>query len=91
MSAATEKQGDLVLALRPQQAAAALGISPRTLWSLTQDGEIPCVRIGRAKLYPIALLQAWLERNTSTSGQKDSKNVDIDRESPSGVQPASAG
>lgn len=63
------------LALRPRQAARALGISSRHLWQLTRDGHIPCVRIGRGKrrtvLYPIADLEAWLSRNSSTGGEHD--------------------
>jgi excisionase family DNA binding protein len=54
------------LALRPREAAKALGISPRLLWQLTHDGQIPCVRLGGGKrrtvLYPMATLQAWLAR-----------------------------
>jgi len=54
------------LALRPREAAKALGISPRLLWQLTHDGVIPCVRIGSGKrrtvLYPTADLQAWLSQ-----------------------------
>ena len=54
------------LALRPREAAKALGISPRLLWQLTKDGHIPCVRVGSGKrqtvLYPLADLQAWLTR-----------------------------
>ena len=54
------------LAVRPRQAAKALGISPRLLWQLTHDGHIPCVRVGSGKrrtvLYPTADLQAWLSR-----------------------------
>ena len=54
------------LALRPREAAKALGISPRLLWQLTHDGRIPCVRVGSGKrrivLYPTADLQAWLTR-----------------------------
>ena len=37
----------LRLALRPKEAARALDISERLLWSKTNAGEIPCVRIGR--------------------------------------------
>src|SRR6266851_8989231 len=33
------------LALRPREAAKALGISPRLLWQLTKDGHVPCVRV----------------------------------------------
>ena len=55
------------LALRPRDAARALGISARTLWGLTAPrGPIPCLRIGHGKrqtvLYPVADLQAWLSR-----------------------------
>lgn len=52
----------LVLALRPREAARALGIGPRTLWGLTTPrGPIPCVRIGSGViLYPVPALAAWL-------------------------------
>ncbi len=59
------------LALRPREAAKALGISPRLLWQLTKDGHIPCVRVGGGKrktvLYPLADLQAWLTRQAETA------------------------
>ena len=48
------------LALRPKEAAKALGIGERLLWSKTNAGEIPHVRIGKAILYPIAALEEWL-------------------------------
>jgi excisionase family DNA binding protein len=64
------------LALRPREAAKALGISPRLLWQLTHDGVIPCVRVGSGKrrtvLYPIADIQAWLSRQANvTKGGND--------------------
>jgi excisionase family DNA binding protein len=59
------------LALRPRDAAKALGISPRLLWQLTHDGHIPCVRVGSGKrrtvLYPTAELQAWLSRQAEAA------------------------
>ena len=62
----------LRLALRPRDAAKALGISERTLWGLTSPrGPIPCVRIGPGKrqtvLYPTADLQDWLSRQAATA------------------------
>ncbi|MFN5958437.1 MAG: helix-turn-helix domain-containing protein [Planctomyces sp.] len=49
------------LALRPKDAAKALGIGERTLWDLTHPrGPIPCVRTRGCVLYPYHLLQAWL-------------------------------
>jgi excisionase family DNA binding protein len=60
-----------ILALRPRDAAKALGISPRLLWQLTHDGQIPCVRVGSGKrrtvLYPTADLQTWLSRQSDKS------------------------
>jgi excisionase family DNA binding protein len=50
------------LLLTPREAAAALRISERLLWSKTKLGEIPCIRIGKAVRYSPAALQAWIER-----------------------------
>jgi excisionase family DNA binding protein len=50
------------LRLTPSEAAAALRISPRLLWSKANGGEIPCVRIGKAVRYSPAALQEWIER-----------------------------
>lgn len=33
--------------LRAREAAATLGVSDRTLWSLAKAGQVPTVRIGR--------------------------------------------
>lgn len=44
--------------LRPREAAQSLGISERTLWSLTDDGTIPCIRLGRSVRYDIEVLRA---------------------------------
>jgi excisionase family DNA binding protein len=61
------------LALRPREAAKALGISPRLLWQLTKDRHVPCVRVGNGKrrtvLYPLADLQAWLSRQAVEGGR----------------------
>ena len=56
------------LALRPREAARALGIGERLLWSKTNAGEIPCVRIGRAVVYPVASLVAWLAEQATKGG-----------------------
>ena len=57
------------LALRPREAAAALGIGVRKLWELTNRGEIPCVRCGRAVIYPVGELERWLSAR-ATGGQE---------------------
>ena len=48
--------------LKPQEAACRLAISLRTLWQLTQDGEIPCVRIKRLVRYDPADITAYIGR-----------------------------
>jgi Helix-turn-helix domain len=50
------------LLLTPAEAATALRISPRLLWSKTKLGEIPCVRIGKAVRYSPAALQRFIDR-----------------------------
>lgn len=65
------------LALRSREAAAALGISERTLWDLTAPrGPIPCVRVGHGKRqsvrYPVTELQSWLSNQAAaTKGGAD--------------------
>lgn len=49
------------LALRPSEAARALGIGERKLWAMTNAGELPYLRIGRAVIYPVRELQEWLK------------------------------
>lgn len=48
------------LALRAPEAARALGLSERQLWTLTNSGEIPSVRLGKCIVYPVDLLREWL-------------------------------
>ena len=62
MTDATNPQVRVRLLLTPRDAAAALAISERTLWSFTAPrGPIPCVRIGRAVRYPVTSLAAFAE------------------------------
>jgi len=58
------------LALRAKDAAWALGIGERLLWSLTNRGEIPHVRLGRTVLYPVDELRRWL--SDQATGKKTS-------------------
>jgi excisionase family DNA binding protein len=48
------------LALRPREAAAALGISESTLDRLTRSGAVPVVKIGRVRTYRVEALNAYL-------------------------------
>jgi hypothetical protein len=63
------------LALRPRDAAKALGISPRLLWDMTAPrGPIPCIRLGHGKrktiLYCVEDLQALLKAQATNEGGK---------------------
>ncbi len=60
-----------VLALRPKDAARALGIGERKLWEITADrtSGIPHVRVGRAVLYPVRELEEWLARQVKGNHQ----------------------
>ena len=55
------------LALRCADAAKALGISARTLWTLTDKGAVPHVRVGSAVLYPVKELTDWLTKQAKSA------------------------
>ena len=59
------------LALRPKDAAKALGIGDRKLWEITADrtSGIPHVRFGRSVLYPVRELQEWLAQRAAQGGR----------------------
>ena len=50
------------LALRPREAAQALGISKRLPWTLTNQGDVPHLRLGRTVVYPVDALRKWLDQ-----------------------------
>lgn len=59
------------LSLRPRDAAQALGIGERTLWQMTKDGAVPHVRLGKLVVYPVSLLQRWLEEQAAEPTKGD--------------------
>lgn len=44
------------------ETAKALGVSARTVWTLTQEGALACIRIGRRVLYDPADVRAFVDR-----------------------------
>lgn len=46
--------------LTAREAADVLRISERTLWSLTNSGELPSVRVGRSVRYDQSDLASWI-------------------------------
>ncbi len=59
----TEKTQPEPLLWNARDAAKALGISDRTLWTMTKNGTIPHVPIGHRVLYDPEDLRAWINRN----------------------------
>jgi hypothetical protein len=58
------------LTLDSKKAAAALGVSERLLWAWTAPrGPIPCIRLGRRVLYPVADLEAFVAAQRQGSGR----------------------
>jgi len=58
-------------ALKAREAAVLTRISERVLYSLTSEGEIPCVRIGRAVLYRPESLKKWLKEREAKGVASD--------------------
>lgn len=56
---------DAPLLLDAREAARRLGISPRTLWTLTDEGRIRPVRIGRLVKYDPRDLLAFIDASKS--------------------------
>jgi excisionase family DNA binding protein len=53
------------LTVSRSEAARMLGISERLLWTWTNAGVIPHVRIGARVLYPVDQLREWLSDATN--------------------------
>jgi len=72
----TTQTMDRPLLLTTREAAKAIQICEKTLWSLTDPrGPIRCVRIGRAVRYDPADLSAWIESAKSASPQAEAKKT----------------
>lgn len=48
------------LLLRAPEAAKLLSISERTLWTLTQEGTVPHIRLRGSVRYPVEQLREWI-------------------------------
>ena len=65
------------LAYRLREAAAAIGVSERTLWTWAQNGDVPCVHRGRCVLFPVDALRRWLDEQAQASAPaKSSQEAD---------------
>jgi predicted DNA-binding transcriptional regulator AlpA len=64
----------LPLLISANMAAKTLGISPRSLWTLTQAGTIPHVRLGRRVMYSHNSLHEAVAKNTFVGGNKNGEH-----------------
>jgi len=69
MSNSTPVPASPPLLLKPKEAAKALAVSPRKLWSLTACGAVPCVRIDRAVRYDPADLRDYIQSLKGGAGR----------------------
>lgn len=70
------------LLVKPEAAARLLAVSPRTLWSLTRAGVVPCVRLGRSVRYSPDTLHAMVaglerERVVGTIRSVETRQVEL--------------
>jgi len=70
MSARLVYRADSVrpIALRPRDAATALGISLSTLDRLVRSGDLPVIKAGRVRIFSVESLQDWLRRQGGADG-----------------------
>lgn len=68
-------KGDLPLLINATKAAEKLGISPRSLWTLTQAGTIPHVRLGHRVMYSPQCLHKAVTKNTFVGGDKNGESL----------------
>lgn len=63
------------LALRPREAAKALGIGTRKLWELTNRGLVPHVRLDKSILYPVEAINRWLTEQSAGTMTKNTRRT----------------
>lgn len=58
---------EMPLLVTARQAAKMLSLSERTLWSLSQKGLIPAMKIGKAVRYSVKVLETWVANQSISS------------------------
>ena len=64
---------EMPLLVTARQAAKLLSISERTLWSLTNEGELPAVKIGKSVRYSVKVLETWIADQSKQSSAPEER------------------
>ena len=67
----TATQAPAPLLLTCREAAAALQVCEKTLWTLTRDGKLPAVRIGRSVRYSVDDLRRFIEASKAEGSRHE--------------------
>ena len=67
MDIQSEDKQAIQLLLTVREAAKALSVCEKTLWTMTKNGEIPVIRMGRAVRYPLDGLRQWISEKSEKS------------------------
>jgi hypothetical protein len=72
MTKTTNTTEPIRLLVDAREAAAALGVCEKTLWTHTRPrGTIPCIRIGKRTLYSVRDLERWIDSEQEQDGGLD--------------------
>jgi len=58
------------LLLAPVEAAKVLSVSTRTLWSMTNAGELPAIKVRNRWRYPVEALERWIAQQAMARAVK---------------------
>jgi hypothetical protein len=70
----TASQTPFRVALRPEEAAAALGVSRTSFYTHVMP-ELRCILVGRVRLIPVRELEAWAEREAKRLSTTTTKGI----------------
>jgi excisionase family DNA binding protein len=66
-AAAAEREDGEARLWTVREAATYLCISQRHLWTITDSGELPCIRLGRSVRYAVDDIEAYVTRQRSST------------------------
>jgi hypothetical protein len=71
------------LCLKPEEAAVALGMSEKNLWSQSMPrGDIPCFKLGSRTMYAVHHLKQWMDSIVNSASEYTCSECDSVGECP---------